>query len=91
VLLLIREDKIHHEELRLEGSPVWERIPYFGECALGEDSAASIKLAWKENAGDANRISYINRQVFPQAPSPTMTSLRRISAMMMANLSRRCE
>ncbi len=25
--------------------------------------------------------SYINKQVFPQAPSPTMTSLRRISAM----------
>jgi hypothetical protein len=24
---------------------------------------------------------YINKQVFPQAPSPTMTSLRRISAM----------
>lgn len=26
--------------------------------------------------------AYINRQVFPQAPSPTMTSLRRISAML---------
>ena len=25
--------------------------------------------------------TYINRQVLPQAPSPTMTSLRRISAM----------
>lgn len=27
--------------------------------------------------------AYINRQVFPQAPSPTMTSLRRISAILM--------
>lgn len=26
-------------------------------------------------------ITYIRRQVLPQAPSPTMTSLRRISAM----------
>lgn len=29
-------------------------------------------------------MTYINRQVFPQAPSPTMTSLRRISAMLAA-------
>lgn len=28
--------------------------------------------------------THISRQVFPQAPSPTMTSLRRISAMLMA-------
>lgn len=28
---------------------------------------------------------YINKQVFPQAPSPTMTSLRRISAMAAAD------
>jgi hypothetical protein len=28
--------------------------------------------------------TYINKQVFPQAPSPTMTSFRRISAMMVA-------
>jgi hypothetical protein len=27
--------------------------------------------------------TYINRQVFPQAPSPTITSFRRISAMLM--------
>ncbi len=26
-------------------------------------------------------FTHIRRQVFPQAPSPTMTSLRRISAM----------
>lgn len=26
--------------------------------------------------------TYINRQVFPHAPSPTMTSLRRISAIL---------
>ena len=34
----------------------------------------------KERLADA----YINRQVFPQAPSPTMTSLRRISAIVVA-------
>jgi hypothetical protein len=32
------------------------------------------------------RNTHINRQVFPQAPSPTMTSLRRISAMVTARL-----
>lgn len=30
----------------------------------------------------------ISRQVFPQAPSPTMTSLRRISAILMAKSAR---
>jgi hypothetical protein len=29
--------------------------------------------------------THINKQVFPQAPSPTMTSLRRISAMAAAD------
>ena len=29
--------------------------------------------------------TYINRQVFPHAPSPTMTSLRRISAILYEN------
>ena len=31
---------------------------------------------------DGEGGTYIRRQVFPQAPSPTMTSLRRISAML---------
>ena len=31
---------------------------------------------------DVEGGTYIKRQVFPQAPSPTMTSLRRISAML---------
>lgn len=31
--------------------------------------------------GRCTRQTYINKQVLPQAPSPTMTSLRRISAM----------
>lgn len=29
--------------------------------------------------------THINRHVFPQAPSPTMTSLRRISAMLITH------
>lgn len=33
------------------------------------------------------RVTYINKQVLPQAPSPTMTSLRRISAMMLMGSS----
>ena len=32
--------------------------------------------------------TYINRQVFPQAPSPTMTSLRRISAIFTSQKAR---
>lgn len=31
--------------------------------------------------------TYINRQVLPQAPSPTMTSLRRISAILAGRVS----
>ena len=31
---------------------------------------------------DGEGGTHIKRQVFPQAPSPTMTSLRRISAML---------
>ena len=32
--------------------------------------------------------AYIKRQVFPQAPSPTITSLRRISAILIAHDTR---
>jgi hypothetical protein len=34
--------------------------------------------------------TYINKQVLPQAPSPTMTNLRRISAMVTAARSGDC-
>jgi hypothetical protein len=42
---------------------------------------------WMKMAGEAGWIAkqdsftHINKQVLPQAPSPTMTSFRRISAM----------
>jgi hypothetical protein len=65
--------------------------PYLRESPLGKHAVKSKRLAvctletvhstlsaprsWERN-------THINRQVFPQAPSPTMTSLRRISAMM---------
>lgn len=35
----------------------------------------------QKSEGDRGRSTYMSRQVFPQAPSPTMTSLRRISAI----------
>lgn len=37
----------------------------------------SVLLVWRRGAG-----THMRRQVFPQAPSPTMTSLRRISAIL---------
>lgn len=56
-----------------------------GEGALGED-AADGRVSWWAKAdaakGEGGVGTYMSRQVFPQAPSPTITSLRRISAMM---------
>lgn len=40
----------------------------------------SSTLLSTQNAAREER-TYINKQVLPQAPSPTMTSFRRISAM----------
>ena len=58
------------------------------EGALGEDSTrrADVSITrddvWGGEAIDGSQAeAYINRQVLPQAPSPTMTSLRRISAI----------
>jgi hypothetical protein len=36
--------------------------------------------------GRGRRVTNINKQVLPQAPSPTMTSFRRISAMVVDGL-----
>ena len=40
-------------------------------------------VSWDKAIGGASVVNetYMSRQVFPQAPSPTITSLRRISAM----------
>jgi hypothetical protein len=50
------------------------------ESTLGEDTdgiVSSIQVVSR-----CMKIgTYMSRQVFPQAPSPTMTSLRRISAI----------
>ena len=60
------------------------------EGTLREDTAGSSKSACayssprNEVAVSVSMDTYINRQVFPQAPSPTMTSLRRISAILAA-------
>ena len=57
-----------------------------GEGALGED-AAEVALAAGGRTGGTRPVmdvwgrTYMSRQVFPQAPSPTITSFRRISAM----------
>ncbi len=54
---------------------------HLGECALGKD--AIKQEGQQEWPNDESGIveTHINKQVFPQAPSPTMTSLRRISAI----------
>ena len=44
---------------------------------------AEVSKRYARRCGHSGRRkAYIRRQVFPQAPSPTMTSLRRISAML---------
>jgi hypothetical protein len=57
----------------------------FREGALGEHSARERRLASVIEVEAAHEgrtgLTYMSKQVFPQAPSPTMTSLRRSSAM----------
>jgi hypothetical protein len=57
----------------------------FREGALGEDSARPGGLAHTMEEAAAHEgttgSTYMSRQVFPHAPSPTMTSLRRSSAI----------
>jgi hypothetical protein len=55
---------------------------HLGECALGEDTVFDISIAMA--VGCAARGAYINKQVLPQAPSPTITNFRRISAMVVS-------
>jgi hypothetical protein len=49
------------------------REGYFWESSFGKDTR--WRLATK-----ANRLDYIKRQVFPHAPSPTMTSFLRMDS-----------
>ena len=67
------------------------KVPLEKTLAEKSDSACTWKR--RNNGGEEEEgqvdggmvwireYAYINRQVFPQAPSPTMTSLRRSSAM----------
>ena len=54
-----------------------------GEGALGEDAADGTVSSCFAGVSRvmARARTYMSRQVFPQAPSPTITSFRRISAM----------
>lgn len=65
---------------------------YLGEGSLGENTAKAIsdeaaatdtgrRMAMASVAGGPGGATHISKQVLPQAPSPTMTSFRRISAM----------
>ena len=75
---------------------VWIRA-YLGEGALGENTVNFSQTAepkqWKKEVGGsalnegATFNTHMSRQVLPQAPSPTMTSLRRISAILIRNES----
>ena len=51
---------------------------YLREGTLGKDTSKIVSV---DHMVAQSFETYINKQVFPQAPSPTMTSLRRISAM----------
>ena len=59
---------------------------YLWESSFGEDTAAGLAYTLVVMVAaelDARRLmgTHINKQVLPQAPSPTMTSFRRISAI----------
>ena len=66
------------------------RIADLWKGTLGEDTdeqarsqqSGSTEASCITAAVSGKRGTYMSRQVFPQAPSPTMTSLRRISAML---------
>jgi len=53
------------------------KVP-FEKTLLRQQSAWALEA----RKGIATKCTYMRRQVFPQAPSPTITSLRRISAML---------
>lgn len=55
---------------------------YLREGALGKDAGKKqtlVRIQYGTSRGMTQ--THIRRQVLPQAPSPTMTSLRRISAI----------
>lgn len=61
-----------------------DRIAHLRECAFGENTAnqgGQPSVTHNFDTVGSGLDTNINKQVFPQAPSPTMTSLRRISAM----------
>lgn len=57
-----------------------EKTLFEGQGLALPRMATDVEARWVE--------TYIRRQVFPQAPSPTMTSLRRISAILIAHDTR---
>lgn len=64
------------KQRRLDGTYLWKRA--LGENTVGSNEHHSVEqhmcCIWTR--------TYMSKQVLPQAPSPTMTSLRRISAML---------
>ena len=61
------------------------------ESALGEDTIDSRSAWGGRQATTESSGSYMRRQVFPHAPSPTITSLRRISAIVESDQQRVCK
>ena len=59
------------------------------ESALGEDTGGEKSATGLTKPIKVGRETCIKRQVFPHAPSPTMTSLRRISAILLGGQSTR--
>lgn len=53
-----------------------------GEDTIIEKDPVSVYEKAPSNQDGQMKSTYIKRQVLPQAPSPTMTSLRRISAIL---------
>lgn len=46
-----------------------------------EKTLVRVSVSSRSRMCDGGGETHMSRQVFPQAPSPTMTSLRRISAI----------
>ncbi len=75
-------------------------LPHLREGTLGEDAAENTEVSRRcrsqietvqmvVDQSIRRRPTHIKRQVFPQAPSPTMTSLRRISAILLSHRTKR--
>lgn len=66
-----------------ENTVIWVSIKMNdGQLQAGEKSRGSDCISSRRRGRERGDGTHINKHVFPQAPSPTMTSFRRSSAIL---------